>query len=306
MQARPTISHTLRINIAALPRTTSIFRSTFPTAVSRTMAANSPSVFDPEGPLVSSTTLVNPGDIPALTLPGKHVTLAPLHLSHAPALYANVGGLENGQLFTYLSTGPYTDLASFETLIEKLSDNPISLCAFAILSTDPVHASNRSQGAGPNQAFEETGQVKITSLTAVGIICFLNINPTHHTIEIGHVLYAPTLQRTTAATEAVYLLMKWAFEQGYQRVEWKCNDRNEPSKRAALRLGYVFEGVFRKHMVVKRRRRDTAWYSVVDEGWEEGHVREALEMWMDERNFDESGKQKKKLEEIREGLGKKS
>lgn len=208
----------------------------------------SSSAFEPEGPLVSSTTPINPGDRPSLTLPGKHVTLTPLHSWHAASLYANVGGLKNGNLFKFLPTGPYTDLASFEGLVEKLSATPTSLCPFAILSSSPIHTSNRSQvlECDSDQAL---GKEEELGKTAVGIICLMNINPSHHTIEIGHVLYAPTLQRTTAATEAVYLLMKWAFEKGYQRVEWKCNNKNEPSKRAALRLGFVFEGVFRKHMV---------------------------------------------------------
>jgi RimJ/RimL family protein N-acetyltransferase len=130
----------------------------------------------------------------------------------------------------------------------------------------------------------------------------MNIVPSHRTIEIGHVLFSPVLQRTTAATESIYLLMKHCFEDlNYRRVEWKANDLNEPSKRAALRLGFVFEGVFRKHMVVKGRNRDTAWFSVTDDEWE-GGVKGGLEKWLENANFDESGLQLRKLEEVRASL----
>lgn len=139
----------------------------------------------------------------------------------------------------------------------------------------------------------------------MGIITYLNIVPEYRSIEIGHVLFSPLLQRTTAATESIYLLMKHAFEDlHYLRVEWKANDLNEPSKRAALRLGFVFEGVFRKHMVVKGRRRDSAWYSVTDDEWflkGKGSVKDALVKWLDASNFDGEGRQRRKLESFREG-----
>ena len=136
------------------------------------------------------------------------------------------------------------------------------------------------------------------------MICLLNINPANRSIEIGHVLYAPTLQRTAPATAAYYLLMKFCFEDlHYQRVEWKCNDRNKPSERAALRLGFKYEGTFRKHMVVKGRRRDSAWFSVLDDEWKESGG-EALENWLSEGNFDEKGGQRRKLEEVRSEVEK--
>jgi len=140
---------------------------------------------------------------------------------------------------------------------------------------------------------------------AVGIICFMNIVPNHRSIEIGHVLFATSLQRTTAATEAIYLLMKHAFEDlKYLRVEWKTNSFNAASRRAALRLGFVGEGTFRAHMVVKGRRRDTVWFSVIEEEWD--LVGKALREWLADENFDGEGRQIRKVEEIREGLmGKK-
>jgi RimJ/RimL family protein N-acetyltransferase len=130
----------------------------------------------------------------------------------------------------------------------------------------------------------------------------LNIVPSHRSIEIGNVLFGPLLQRSTAATEACYILMKHCFEDlNYLRVEWKANNFNEPSKRAALRLGFVFEGIFRKHMVVRGRGRDTAWFSVIDEEWA-GGVKAALEDWLSDDNFDEQHRQRTGLEQIRKGI----
>lgn len=131
----------------------------------------------------------------------------------------------------------------------------------------------------------------------------MSIVPEQLRLEIGWVLFSPALQRTTGATEASYLLLKYAFEElGYRRVEWKCNALNEGSRRAAERLGFVFEGVFRQHMVVKGRNRDTAWFSMLREEWDCRGVKEALEDWLAEDNFDESGAQRRSLEGIREGL----
>ncbi|GIK04326.1 hypothetical protein Aspvir_008405 [Aspergillus viridinutans] len=118
-------------------------------------------------------------------------------------------------------------------------------------------------------------------------------------IEIGNVLFSPTLQRTTVATEAFYLVLKYAIEElGFRRIEWKCNALNAPSRRAALRLGFTFEGIFRQHMVIKGRNRDTAWFSMLRDEWE-GGIKDAMEAWLQESNFDGSGRQKKRLEELR-------
>lgn len=144
----------------------------------------------------------------------------------------------------------------------------------------------------------------------VGVTCLMSIVPEHHRIEIGHVVYSSLLQRSPATTEASYLLMKLCFEElGYERVEWKCNDRNLPSMKAAERLGFVYEGTFRRHLVVKGKRRDTAWYSVVPLEWEGkgedgkgGCVKGALEEWLGVGNFGEDGEQGQKLELIRERL----
>lgn len=118
-------------------------------------------------------------------------------------------------------------------------------------------------------------------------------------VEIGSVLYTPALQRTPAATELQYLLAKYVFEQlGFRRYEWKCNDLNVPSKRAAKRLGFKYEGTFRQHMIVRGHNRNTAWFSIIDEEWP--GVKKGFEGWLDVNNFDKDGGQKKRLEEFRE------
>lgn len=137
---------------------------------------------------------------------------------------------------------------------------------------------------------------------AVGIISLLSIVPSQRRIEIGHVLFSKRLQRTTEATEACFLLMEHCFKLGYERVEWKCNAENMGSKRAAERLGFAAEGIFRRHMIVRGRRRDSWYASVILEEWEV--VRGALLQWLDVENFDEKGGQKKKLDEIRDKLAR--
>jgi RimJ/RimL family protein N-acetyltransferase len=122
-------------------------------------------------------------------------------------------------------------------------------------------------------------------------------------IEVGSILFAPALQRTPGATESMYLMAKHAFDDlGYRRYEWKCNSLNAPSRRAALRLGFKFEGIFRKHMIIKGRNRDTAWYSMTDEEWPSR--KRAFEKWLDPSNFDANGRQLRSLSEFQKDLGK--
>src|SRR5438132_452364 len=125
---------------------------------------------------------------------------------------------------------------------------------------------------------------------ARGRVALMRIEPTHRVIEVGGIVYAPGLQRTRAATEAMFLLARYVFETlGYRRFEWKCNARNARSRSAALRLGFTFEGIFRQHMVVKGRNRDTAWYSMLDVEWPAR--RAAFAKWLDPANFDAQGRQ---------------
>ena len=124
---------------------------------------------------------------------------------------------------------------------------------------------------------------------AVGIASYLRIDPNARSIEVGWITFSPLLQRSVVATEAMYLMMRNAFELGYRRYEWKCNALNEASMAAAERLGMTFEGVFRKATVVKGRNRDTAWFAIVDDDWPA--VRRAMEAWLAPTNFDASGRQ---------------
>ncbi|EKD14368.1 uncharacterized protein L3040_008275 [Drepanopeziza brunnea f. sp. 'multigermtubi'] len=230
------------------------------------------STHEPKGDPVTGPSSLLPD--PSLTLKGRHsICLVPLSPSHTEGLYASLGGPENDGLYTYMPNEPIHSLDAMAKLVETLIGSPVFF-PYAVLST--------------------------AKYTAVGIICYMNMVPEHRCIEIGHVLFGAMLQRTPASTECNFLLMRYAFEElGYRRVEWKANDFNELSKRAALRLGFTAEGVFRKHLVVKGKRRDTAWFSCIDDEWQAG-VGKALSEWLGKSNFDAEGKQVKRLEEFRQ------
>jgi RimJ/RimL family protein N-acetyltransferase len=125
----------------------------------------------------------------------------------------------------------------------------------------------------------------------------MRMEPLHRVIEVGNIMYSPQLQRTIGATEAMYIMAKHAFEDmNYRRYEWKCDALNMPSRRAALRLGFTYEGLFRQHMIVKGRNRDTAWYAMLDSEWPAR--KRAFEQWLDPGNFDANGKQRISLSEL--------
>ena len=155
------------------------------------------------------------------------------------------------RLWTYMYD-PFADRAAMRAWLDG--------CA---ATSDPLFMTVESRGSGP-----------------VGMAAFMNIVPEHRRLEIGHIWYAPSAQRTEANTEAAYLMLREAFDElGYRRVEWKCDALNERSRAAALRLGFTFEGVFRKHMIVGGRSRDSAWFSLLDVEWPA--ARDALERWLD-------------------------
>jgi RimJ/RimL family protein N-acetyltransferase len=129
-----------------------------------------------------------------------------------------------------------------------------------------------------------------------GVASFLRITPEAGSIEVGHICLSRELQRSPAATEAMFLMMDWAFAAGYRRYEWKCNALNLPSRRAAQRLGFSYEGIFRQHVVVKGRNRDTAWFSVIDSEWPA--LREAYRAWLLPANFDAAGRQRERLADL--------
>jgi RimJ/RimL family protein N-acetyltransferase len=137
----------------------------------------------------------------------------------------------------------------------------------------------------------------------VGVASYLRINPQDGVIEVGHIHFSPLLQRTTLATEAMYLMMKRVFDElGYRRYEWKCDSLNEPSRKAALRLGYTFEGIFRQATMYKGRNRDTAWYAIIDKDWPV--IRSAYESWLDPGNFDARGNQVSSLSDLMQEFAK--
>ena len=202
---------------------------------------------------------------------GRDVVLVPIDVAaHGPQLYALSHGPEREAQWMYLWDGPYP---SQEAFLENL--------AVKAVSDDPFFFSILERATGH----------------AVGVASYLRITPKDRVIEVGSILFTPRLQRTRGATEAMYLMARHAFDTlGYRRYEWKCNNRNEPSKRAAERFGFKFEGVFRQHMIVKGENRDTAWYSIVDTEWPA--LKRAYEEWLDPANFDNAGEQRRRLEEI--------
>jgi RimJ/RimL family protein N-acetyltransferase len=177
-----------------------------------------------------------------------------------------------GKTWTYLPYGPFESPRAYRAWLE-------SFCG----GEDPLFYAVVDKAVG----------------RATGVASYLRINPPAGTIEVGHIAYSPQLQRTAAASEAMYLMMERAFGLGYRRYEWKCDSLNEPSRRAAKRLGFVFEGVFRQANIYKGRNRDTAWYAIVDTDWAE--QREAFRRWLDPGNFDANGNQRTRLCDLRTG-----
>jgi RimJ/RimL family protein N-acetyltransferase len=206
------------------------------------------------------------------SLSGSHVLLRPVDAARdAEPLYA-VSHLPGGDpaIWTYLPDGPYE---SPDHLRETL--------AWAESSKDPLYFT----------------LVRLSDERPLGLASYLRITPEFGVIEIGHIWFGVPLQRTTAATEAIYLLARHAFDDlGYRRLEWKCNALNAASRRAAERFGFTFEGIFRKHQVVKRRNRDTAWYAVLDEHWPA--MRAGFQSWLSPENFDGEGRQIRSLGEL--------
>ncbi len=199
-------------------------------------------------------------------LVGRHVVLEPLTADHAPALHASLCGPDDASLWTYRPTDPPPDVAAMTAYVEEAAADPAS----------------------------ETWAVVPVGGEVAGMTSLMRIEPAHGQVEVAAVVYARHLQRTPATTETTHLLMRWAFDDlGYRRVEWKCDSLNEPSRRAATRLGFVLEGVFRQHLVIKGRNRDTAWFSVTDAEWPA--VRAAHEAWLDPANFDAHGRQRHSL-----------
>ncbi|HEY2467671.1 MAG TPA: GNAT family protein [Terracidiphilus sp.] len=214
--------------------------------------------------------LWKPVSVPApQKLEGRYVDLIPLTAErHAADLWTGVRG--HDEVWEYLADGPYPGEAD---LGRALAEKQIGLAA-TFLAIAPK-----------------------TSGMAEGYASYMRMDPANGVVEVGNILMAPSLQRTTAATEAMYLMARHIFEElGYRRYEWKCNANNAPSRRAALRYGFTFEGIFRQHMVVKGQNRDTAWFSMIDSEWPARKA--AFEAWLEPVNFDANGRQIKTLTQL--------
>jgi RimJ/RimL family protein N-acetyltransferase len=206
------------------------------------------------------------------TIPGRYVTLVPFNAAtHGDALWEATRGKENDALWLYLFEGPFPERSQFDAHLKTMET-----------SQDPIYYAIIDNKTGK----------------AVGRASFLRMDPKNRVIEVGAILFSPSLQRTRGATEAMYLMMRYAFETlGNRRYEWKCNSLNEPSRRAALRYGFSFEGIFRQHMIAKGENRDSAWFSLLDSEWPAAKI--AFEKWLAPENFTADGAQKQSLAALR-------
>jgi len=211
---------------------------------------------------------------PRSIMEGRWCRVEPLDVArHGAELFAAYGSDREGRIWTYMGYGPFESLPKFEAWM-----------AASCLGDDPLFHAVVERESG----------------RALGVASYLRVEPAVGTIEIGHINYAPPLQRTAAATEAMYLMMARVFDElGNRRYEWKCDALNEASRRAAERLGFIFEGVFRQATLYKGRNRDTAWYAITDRDWPA--LKRAYESWLDPANFDASGVQKTRLAEFMPG-----
>ncbi|MEG9861866.1 MAG: GNAT family protein [Parvularculales bacterium] len=209
-----------------------------------------------------------------IVLDGVSVRLEPLKADlHANDLFESYSIDEEGANWHYLSYGPFDTLQSFSTWLKEQESKD-----------DPTFFS----------IFRKTDE------KAVGVAAYLRINPDHGSIEVGGINYSPLLQRTKEGTEAMYLMMKWVFENGYRRYEWKCNALNLKSRSAAQRLGFSYEGVFRQMMITKSRNRDTAWFAAIDKEWEV--LSPCFTKYLSDENFTDDGKPKISLSSLTQPL----
>jgi len=205
-----------------------------------------------------------------VALEGELVRLEPVDVArHAGQLF--VAQSSTPELWAYLPYGPFESETAFRVWLTERA-----------ATSDPLFYAIIEGSSG----------------RALGMASFLRVEQGHGVIEVGHIWYSPALQRTRLATDAMYVMARHVFDDlGYRRYEWKCNALNEPSRRAAVRLGFTFEGVFRQHMVIKGENRDTAWYSMLDGEWPAAKA--AFEAWLRPENFDAEGRQLRSLADLR-------
>lgn len=207
---------------------------------------------------------------------GRYVTVEPLDVTvHGAELFAaGSGDVKRTRIWDYLPYGPFPTETDMNAHLEQQSR-----------SNDPLFFAIRPQSSGK----------------AEGVASLMRIDPANGVIEIGHIWLGPALQQTLAATEALFLLISHAMDDlGYRRMEWKCNAANAGSRSAAVRLGFIYEGTFYQHLIVKLHNRDTAWFSILDSEWPA--VRANFETWLNPENFDESGKQRQSLGDLNRAL----
>lgn len=220
----------------------------------------------PLGDIVPDWTPPPPPEVQVLR--GRYAELAVLSAEeHAALLFRAFDGHDH--IWDYMPQGPFSSASLYHRWVRDHAGK-----------ADPFFYAIRNL---------ESGQWE-------GVASFLRITPEAGSIEVGFISFGPALQQTRAATEAMYLMMQWAFDAGYRRYEWKCNALNAASRRAAQRLGFSFEGVFRQATVVKGRNRDTAWFAVIDKEWPA--LKEAFDAWLAPSNFDADGKQKERLGDL--------
>ena len=222
----------------------------------------------PVGAPVDATPARRPGPV---TLAGRYGRLERLNAArHGQSFWQAARGHDS--IWTYLPDGPLADFTAFSKWLDGCEKSQARYF-YAVIDRDEH---------------------------VVGIMSLMEIRPEMRVIEVGYIVYSPALQRTPLATEAQYLLARYAFEElGYRRYEWKCDSLNAPSRRAAQRFGFIFEGIFRQHMIVKGRNRDTAWYSMLDSEWP--RLRRNFERWLEPANFDAEGRQRSMLNAAMEG-----
>jgi RimJ/RimL family protein N-acetyltransferase len=208
---------------------------------------------------------------PRTAMEGRWARVEPLDPArHAADLWAAVSADRENRNWTYLTTGPFAREEDYRAWLEV-----------AAKSEDPLFHSIIDKKSGK----------------AVGVASYLRIDPPHGVIEVGHINFSPLLQRTPVATDSMYLMMARVFDElGYRRYEWKCDSLNAPSRAAAERLGFQYEGIFRQAIVYRGRSRDTAWFAIIDKDWPALKAR--FERWLDPKNFNRAGRQKKRLAEL--------
>ena len=201
-------------------------------------------------------------------LEGRYTRLEPLAAEAHAAMLFNVYQ-EDDWLWDYMPYGPFHSAAQYHRWVRDITSDP-SHFFYAIYDKEQRHFG--------------------------GVASYLRMAPTAGSIEVGNINFAPTLQKTRAATEAMFLMMQWAFQAGYRRYEWKCDALNRGSRAAAQRLGFSYEGVFRQALVYKGRNRDTAWFAMIDKEWPA--LEQAFKVWLSPDNFDARGRQRESLSDL--------